>query len=121
MATPLIADPTFERTVVLLLAHGASGAFGVVLNRPSETLIDAVVPDWGALAAAPGVVFVGGPVSPDSLVALGRSQLVPAGDRIVDDCAAVNLTHPPGHGRIGVADHPVVRWFRGLGPAPTGG
>ena len=32
-ATPLIADPTFERTVVLLLAHGPDGAFGVVLIR----------------------------------------------------------------------------------------
>ena len=38
VATPLIADPTFERTVVLLLAHGPDGAFGVVLNRFNVSL-----------------------------------------------------------------------------------
>ena len=51
VATPLIADPSFERTVVLLLAHGAEGAFGVVLNRPSDA-----GPRWrrvGARVAGP--------------------------------------------------------------------
>ena len=37
VATPLIGDPHFERSVVLLLTHNDDGAFGLVLNRPTET------------------------------------------------------------------------------------
>lgn len=100
VATPLIADPTFERTVVLLLAHGRDGAFGVVLNRPSDTAVGEVVPDWSVCTAAPGVVFLGGPVGRDSLVALGRSAWVGASTeaRIFADCAAVDLDVVPGDG-----------------------
>lgn len=100
VATPLIADPTFERTVVLVLAHGSQGAFGVVLNRPSEMAVEAVAPDWADAAAAPGVVFVGGPVARDSVLALGRLDvLVPEpADLIVGDCAPVDLNHPPTEG-----------------------
>ena len=53
VATPLIADPTFERTVVLLLAHGPEGAFGVVLNRPSDTSVAEVAPVWAEAVASP--------------------------------------------------------------------
>lgn len=98
VATPLIADPTFERTVVLLLAHGPEGAFGVVLNRPTDAPVGEVVPDWAPRCAAPGVVFLGGPVGRDSLLALGRSPSVGAGtaSRIFADCAAVDLERVPG-------------------------
>ena len=70
VATPLIGDEPFRRTVVKLLAHTADGAFGVVLNRPSDTPAHEVLGDWGARAAAPGVVFVGGPVDSDTVVGL---------------------------------------------------
>lgn len=100
VATPLIADPTFERTVVLLLAHGPDGAFGVVLNRPSDTAVVEVAPAWADLAAAPGVVFVGGPVGQDALVALGRCPGggVPPEARVLGDCGAVDLELHPGDG-----------------------
>ena len=112
VATPLIADPSFERTVVLLLAHGPDGAFGVVLNRPSDTTVDEVAPDWSSVAAAPGVVFVGGPVGRDSLVALGRSDDPGPGPvpRIVGDCAPVDLHEPPSLGGPSWHD---VRLFAG--------
>ena len=47
----------------MLLAYGDEGASGVVLNRPSETLLAAPLPGWEYLAASPAVVFVGGPVA----------------------------------------------------------
>ena len=37
VANPLLPDPNFDRTVVLLLAYSEEGAFGVILNRPSDT------------------------------------------------------------------------------------
>ena len=57
--------------VVLLLEHNAEGAFGVVLNRPSDVEVAAALPGWERLAAPPDVVFVGGPVQQDGVVALG--------------------------------------------------
>ena len=73
MATPTLYDPNFFRTVVLVLEHGADGAIGVVLNRPSETDVGETLPDWDALASHPGVVFVGGPVSPEAAIGLARA------------------------------------------------
>ncbi len=103
VATPLIGDPTFERTVVLVLAHGPDGAFGVVLNRPSDTRVEEVAPEWAGLAEAPGVVFVGGPVGRDAVLGLGRSDdLVPEGDLLVGGCTTVDLHRPP--------DDPSLRW-----------
>lgn len=97
VATPLIADPSFERTVVLLLAHGPMGAFGLVINRPTERRVDDVAPEWSSPAAPPGVVFLGGPVDRDTLLGLGRSpDLTPgAPGVIVGDCAAIDIEAGP--------------------------
>ncbi len=76
VATPVLADPNFARTVVLLLqADDEDGALGLVLNRPSGTDVGEVLPDWAPLAAGPGVVFTGGPVQPQSAVCLGHRRL----------------------------------------------
>lgn len=72
VANPALVDPNFERTVVLVLAHSDAGSFGVVLNRPSETDLDSKLPQWLDLAAAPQVVFVGGPVNRRAAICLAR-------------------------------------------------
>jgi len=76
VATPLIGDDTFRRTVVRLLAHSDEGALGVVLNRPSDVPAPELIISWGTRAAAPGVVFIGGPVGRDSLVGLAEEGAV---------------------------------------------
>jgi putative transcriptional regulator len=70
VATPLLGDPNFERTVVLMLAHGPEGALGVVLNRPTATRADELVPGWGERAATPAVMFLGGPVGQNGVIGL---------------------------------------------------
>jgi putative transcriptional regulator len=74
----LIAAPSlydfFRRTVVLLIEHTEEGAFGVVLNRPSETEVREAVPALEALAESGELVRVGGPVSPETVVALGEFE-----------------------------------------------
>jgi putative transcriptional regulator len=70
VATPDLADPNFSHAVVLLLEHNDEGAFGVVLNRPSDVDVAAALPGWERLSAPPDVVFVGGPVQQDGVVAL---------------------------------------------------
>ena len=76
VATPVLADPNFARTVVLLLqADEEDGALGLVLNRPTGTGVDEVLPDWAPLSASPPVVFSGGPVQPQAAVCLGHRRL----------------------------------------------
>jgi putative transcriptional regulator len=72
VATPVIGDPNFHRTVVFLLDHGDSGALGVVINRPTDVGLEESLPGWDELATAPNVVFVGGPVEQAGAIGLGR-------------------------------------------------
>ena len=75
VATPALTEPTFARTVILLLQHSpADGALGVVLNRPSGTSVDEVLPAWTVLTRDPALVFEGGPVQPQAAICLGRSH-----------------------------------------------
>lgn len=73
VATPALADGNFAHAVVLMLEHNAEGAVGVILNRPSDTALSDTLPDWAALAADPPVVFVGGPVQPEAIIAVART------------------------------------------------
>jgi putative transcriptional regulator len=71
----LIAAPSlfdyFRRTVVLVLEHTSDGAMGVVLGRSSDTRVADAVPVLADLPGADDLVYLGGPVSPQSVVALG--------------------------------------------------
>jgi putative transcriptional regulator len=71
----LIAAPSlfdyFRRTVVLVLEHTPDGAMGVVLGRETETRVADAVPALAELPGADEVVYLGGPVAPESIVALG--------------------------------------------------
>jgi putative transcriptional regulator len=71
VASPSLADANFARTVVLITEHNPEGAMGVVLNRPSETEVDAVAPELAAIAGVEPV-FIGGPVQPQALVVLAE-------------------------------------------------
>jgi len=70
VAAPMIVDPNFSRTVVLIVDHDGDGALGVVLNRPSETAVADALPGWEGVSADPTLVFVGGPVQPEAGVCL---------------------------------------------------
>ena len=45
LAAPVLKDPNFDRTVVLITEHTEDGAMGLVLNRPSEAPVAEAVPD----------------------------------------------------------------------------
>jgi putative transcriptional regulator len=84
----LIAAPSlfdyFRRSVVLVLEHSDEGAMGVVLNRESETRVAEAVPALAPLAEPEELVRIGGPVSPQSVVALGDFEDVEeAGTHVV--------------------------------------
>jgi putative transcriptional regulator len=78
VAQPALADPNFDRTVVLVLQHSDDGAIGVVLNRPSEFGVEGALPNWASLAASPAVLFVGGPVVEEgTAICLARARGAP--------------------------------------------
>ena len=81
VATPLLGDPNFRRTVILIVEdEPEEGTLGVVLNRPTEVQVEQVLESWTDLVTGPSVVFRGGPVSPNSALALA---LVPGTDEPV--------------------------------------
>jgi putative transcriptional regulator len=71
IASPILADPNFSRTVVLITEHGEEGAMGIVLNRPSDAEVSEVLPELAEIAVEEPI-FVGGPVQPEALVVLGE-------------------------------------------------
>jgi len=97
VATPMLADPNFARTVVLLLDHGDDGALGIVVNRPTDIPVSEVLPDWQPVVSSPGVLFQGGPVSLDGalgLVAPVGDELPPGARQVPGGLALVDLDTP---------------------------
>ncbi|WP_241383578.1 YqgE/AlgH family protein [Rhodococcus sp. CH91] len=98
-----LTEPTFRRTVVYIIEHNESGSFGVVLNRISDTPVDAMLPQWSRLAADPGSLFVGGPVHRSSALCLGtlrvgaRTTDVPGIRHVDGRIAMIDLDSDPGH------------------------
>ena len=84
LAGPMLKDPNFDRTVILICEHTEEGAMGLVLNRPSETVVDEAVPD---LAWVPGddAVFVGGPVAPTGVIVLAECVAPTRAVVLIDD------------------------------------
>ncbi|MGP3983296.1 YqgE/AlgH family protein [Streptomyces sp. KR80] len=99
VATPALADPNFDRAVVLLLDHDEEGSLGVVLNRPTPVDVGDILEPWAALAGEPGVVFQGGPVSMDS--ALGVAVVPGEAETFVGEGP---LGWRRVHGAIGLVD-----------------
>jgi putative transcriptional regulator len=92
VATPLLGDLNFRRSVVLIVEHEvAEGTLGIVLNRPTKIPVGQVLEQWTELATDPSVVFTGGPVSPTSALALalvpGKEE--PIGWRALDGAPAL--------------------------------
>lgn len=98
IATPKLLDPNFARGVVLLLDHDEDGALGVVINRPSSLPLSAVLPGWADAVAEPAMLFTGGPVAPESALALGLSYGAGPDQgfkRLIGEYGLVDLDAPP--------------------------
>jgi putative transcriptional regulator len=68
LAHPVLRDPNFRRTVVLMSSHGPEGAMGVVLNRPLGQRLGELNGEFalGPLTSVP--IFSGGPVETKQLL-----------------------------------------------------
>jgi putative transcriptional regulator len=103
----LIASPSmpdyFHRTVILVVEHNDEGAFGLVLNRPSETTVGEASPELAELIGEEHLLFVGGPVQPNAVTAIGEHPDPAAASKlIVGGVGMVDLDDPPDLSRLRV-------------------
>ncbi len=91
IANPVLPDPNFSRTVVLLCNHDEHGSFGLVINKvapldPAEVFEKINI---DRLQSFKGKVYIGGPVSQSQMFYVCRSQeAIPELDQI---CEGVHL------------------------------
>ena len=66
LSMPQMQDPNFARTVVLLCDYLPDGAFGLVLNRPTDLPASEMVRLEPPVTPGNGLpLFIGGPVQPE--------------------------------------------------------
>ena len=83
VASPHLSDANFYRSVVLMIQHDDEGAFGVVLNRPTDNTVadvEELAEDLPAWVDEP--VYLGGPVSGPLIAlhsddSLGEFEILP--------------------------------------------
>lgn len=93
ISTPAMGDPRFAHSVILLCAHGAEGAFGLIVNRPLKQITMTEVLEQIDLPASAHfksrVVLSGGPVETQRGFVLHDGA--PDGSKTGEDSAAQEL------------------------------
>ncbi|MFN8639923.1 MAG: YqgE/AlgH family protein [Dehalococcoidia bacterium] len=99
VASPLLTDSHFERSVVLLCSHSGDGAFGLVLNRALPIAVAEPLPSWAATVTAPPSIFRGGPVGRERALALARlaphAAAPPGWEPVLGRIGLLDLEHDP--------------------------
>ncbi len=84
IALPELSQDFFSTTVTLLVEHSSDGAFGLVINRPTNATLSQLLPDV-ASSAANLPVLIGGPVEQDHLYFLHSSDRQYAQSKRIND------------------------------------
>ncbi|MFM2073148.1 MAG: hypothetical protein RLZZ623_3412 [Actinomycetota bacterium] len=124
VATPPLDDPNFDRSVVYMIEHHASGAVGVVLNRPGQALADLTgehhhaLSGWIDLSSPPDVIFSGGPVATETLIALasGTGRNENAWGVVTSTVGIVDLTWSPQEAAERIVSLRLFQGYSGWGP-----
>ncbi len=74
IANPVLPDPNFSRTVVLLCNHNEEGSFGLVVNRTAELGASELFPESDLLKNYDAEIYIGGPVQQSQVFYLVRHQ-----------------------------------------------
>ena len=93
VASPLLLDPNFLHTVVLLIEHDEEGALGIILNRPLPVTLSHICEESHLSFAGPEetTAWRGGPVDPQ------RGILIVKGGLPEDEDTVLDLTHFVSH------------------------
>jgi putative transcriptional regulator len=77
VASQTLEDPNFRETVVLVTQPRQGGPVGVIINRPFEDRLGEVFPNHSSLKSRQDPVFFGGPVAPQGVLFLVRTEQPP--------------------------------------------
>jgi len=77
VAKPGLIDPNFRQTVVLVTQTEDYSTVGVIINRPTDLKVEVLLREGAPATHYKDVVFAGGPVMREVLVALFRSDSAP--------------------------------------------
>jgi len=85
VSRPKLEDPNFIHTVVVLVQYSEEkGAFGLIVNRRTAATLSKVLPDL--TTGGTHLVYEGGPVQTDLMLALFRTRTKPDdGEHVVAD------------------------------------
>jgi putative transcriptional regulator len=117
IASPALIDPNFWRTVVVIADHNDEGAFGLVLNRPSETEVSEAVPDLASVEGVDPIMHLGGPVAPSNVVVVADfDDRANAGLMVVGDVGLLSLEAEVGEAAAGARRLRAYAGHSGWGP-----
>jgi len=93
IASPYLGDGNFFRSVIYMIRHDEQGAFGLVLNRPTDHTLEAIFADRiGHIPKRSDQIYVGGPVEGPLMALHTMSGLgEPCGPSVLD------FDNPPDH------------------------
>lgn len=69
-----LRDPNFFKSVVLMVEHGAEGAMGLVVNRPSSITVENALSGHFDCQLPDDHVYFGGPVEPSALFIMHTAE-----------------------------------------------
>jgi putative AlgH/UPF0301 family transcriptional regulator len=90
-----LPDPTFAKSVVLLIQYDQHGAVGLMVNHRSQVPISRVLEDVESAKHASDPAYIGGPVEMEAVLALLRSQKKPEGSTSVLKDVYLVSSKPP--------------------------
>jgi putative transcriptional regulator len=73
VASRSLRDPQFVQTVILLTQYDAGGVVGLILNHRTDVPLSTVLEDYKAAKNRSDSVYIGGPVDPQTILALRKS------------------------------------------------
>jgi len=89
IANPVLPDPNFSRTVILLCDHDDQGSFGLVINRSTQLKAPDLFLNINILKSYNEKIYLGGPVSQSMVFFLCRSPS--AAGKLDEVCSGVYL------------------------------
>ncbi len=92
VATSVIKDHVFSKSVVLLIEYDAHGASGVIINRPTALKLSEALPDVKGFYGRTDTLYFGGPVKSREITAMlvrMSKDPLPGANRIFDDVYSV--------------------------------
>lgn len=102
-------DPNFRRTILLLSMHDTeNGAFGLVINRPTNKKLSDFLPDSDRESLEDVPVYIGGPVGSDELTIVSFSWEAGEGQIIIQSHLSLDQAE-----QLKVDSPGTLRAFRG--------